>query len=74
MDLCGAGRPGLAEDQPQVRRRRRARIAGGPPPLPGVPPIGERARYDWITTIGSAVFAIPPGCGPGGWIGEQVLG
>jgi dye decolorizing peroxidase len=29
---------------------------------------------DWTTPIGSAVFAIPPGCGPGGWIGEQVLG
>ncbi|MDW5322314.1 Dyp-type peroxidase [Plantactinospora sp. KLBMP9567] len=29
---------------------------------------------DWITPIGSAVFAIPPGCEPGGWIGEQVLG
>ncbi|AVT34524.1 peroxidase [Plantactinospora sp. BC1] len=29
---------------------------------------------DWITPIGSAVFAIPPGCQPGGWIGEQVLG
>ncbi|WP_203861759.1 Dyp-type peroxidase [Plantactinospora mayteni] len=29
---------------------------------------------EWITPIGSAVFAIPPGCEPGGWIGEQVLG
>lgn len=29
---------------------------------------------EWITPIGSAVFAIPPGCPPGGWIGEQVLG
>ena len=28
---------------------------------------------DWTTPIGSAVFAIPPGCTPGGWIGEQVL-
>jgi dye decolorizing peroxidase len=28
----------------------------------------------WITPIGSAVFAIPPGCQPGGWIGEEVLG
>jgi dye decolorizing peroxidase len=27
----------------------------------------------WITPIGSAVFAIPPGCAEGGWIGEQVL-
>ena len=29
---------------------------------------------EWITPIGSAVFAIPPGCAPGGWVGEQVLG
>lgn len=29
---------------------------------------------DWVTPIGSAVFAIPPGCGPGGWIGETLLG
>ncbi len=29
---------------------------------------------EWTTPIGSAVFAIPPGCRPGGWIGEQVLG
>ncbi|MBQ1015388.1 Dyp-type peroxidase, partial [Micromonospora sp. M51] len=29
---------------------------------------------EWTTPIGSAVFAIPPGCPPGGWIGEQVLG
>ncbi|MFI7542050.1 Dyp-type peroxidase [Actinoplanes sp. NPDC049599] len=28
---------------------------------------------EWITPIGSAVFAVPPGCGPGGWIGEQLL-
>ncbi|WP_433261298.1 Dyp-type peroxidase [Micromonospora vinacea] len=28
---------------------------------------------EWTTPIGSAVFAIPPGCEPGGWIGEQVL-
>ncbi|MFI1994814.1 Dyp-type peroxidase [Actinoplanes sp. NPDC020271] len=27
----------------------------------------------WITPIGSAVFAVPPGCAPGGWIGEQSL-
>ncbi|MFG1922568.1 Dyp-type peroxidase [Cryptosporangium sp. NPDC048952] len=27
----------------------------------------------WITPIGSAVFAIPPGCGEGGWIGDQLL-
>jgi dye decolorizing peroxidase len=28
---------------------------------------------EWITPIGSAVFAVPPGCAEGGWIGEQVL-
>jgi dye decolorizing peroxidase len=28
---------------------------------------------DWVTPIGSAVFAVPPGCGPGGWIGEGLL-
>jgi dye decolorizing peroxidase len=28
----------------------------------------------WITPIGSAVFAVPPGCTPDSWIGEQVLG
>ena len=29
---------------------------------------------EWITPIGSAVFAVPPGCAADGWIGEQVLG
>jgi dye decolorizing peroxidase len=29
---------------------------------------------DWITPIGSAVFAVPPGCAPGGWIGQTLLG
>jgi dye decolorizing peroxidase len=29
---------------------------------------------EWITPIGSAVFAVPPGCAPDGWIGEQLLG
>lgn len=28
---------------------------------------------DWITPIGSAVFAIPPGCAEGGWVGETLL-
>ncbi|MBM2614254.1 Dyp-type peroxidase [Actinoplanes sp. LDG1-06] len=28
---------------------------------------------EWITPIGSAVFAVPPGCDEDGWIGEQVL-
>ncbi|HEX2313050.1 MAG TPA: peroxidase, partial [Thermomonospora sp.] len=28
----------------------------------------------WTTPIGSAVFAIPPGCAEGGWIGETLLG
>lgn len=29
---------------------------------------------EWTTPIGSAVFAIPPGCPEGGWIGQQLLG
>ncbi|GGM24700.1 MULTISPECIES: Dyp-type peroxidase [Micromonospora] len=29
---------------------------------------------EWTTPIGSAVFAVPPGCPAGGWIGEQLLG
>ncbi|MEU6724009.1 Dyp-type peroxidase [Nonomuraea wenchangensis] len=29
---------------------------------------------EWTTPIGSAVFAIPPGCGPDGWIGQTLLG
>ncbi|MET7402401.1 Dyp-type peroxidase, partial [Dactylosporangium sp. NPDC005572] len=29
---------------------------------------------EWITPIGSAVFAVPPGCEPGGWIGQGLLG
>ncbi|WP_084079408.1 Dyp-type peroxidase [Demequina sp. NBRC 110057] len=28
----------------------------------------------WTTPIGSAVFAIPPGCEPGGYVGETLLG
>ena len=28
---------------------------------------------EWTTPIGSSVFAVPPGCAPGGWIGERVL-
>ncbi|TVT30562.1 Dyp-type peroxidase, partial [Amycolatopsis rhizosphaerae] len=28
----------------------------------------------WTTPIGSAVFAIPPGCQEGGWIGQGLLG
>ncbi|WP_295777766.1 Dyp-type peroxidase [uncultured Microbacterium sp.] len=28
---------------------------------------------EWTTPIGSAVFAIPPGCQPGGYIGETLL-
>ncbi|MFW0774944.1 Dyp-type peroxidase [Paenarthrobacter nitroguajacolicus] len=27
----------------------------------------------WTTPVGSAVFAVPPGCGPGGFIGEQLF-
>nr|BFE57941.1 Dyp-type peroxidase [Dactylosporangium thailandense] len=29
---------------------------------------------EWITPIGSAVFAIPPGCEEGDWIGQTLLG
>ncbi|MDM4719524.1 Dyp-type peroxidase [Micromonospora sp. WMMA1363] len=29
---------------------------------------------EWTTPIGSAVFAIPPGCPDQGWIGQQLLG
>ena len=29
---------------------------------------------EWTVPIGSAVFAIPPGCQPGGYIGETLLG
>ncbi|MCG5213014.1 Dyp-type peroxidase [Streptosporangium sp. KLBMP 9127] len=28
---------------------------------------------EWTTPVGSAVFAIPPGCAPDGWIGETLL-
>ncbi|TCB99623.1 Dyp-type peroxidase [Micromonospora zingiberis] len=28
---------------------------------------------EWTTPIGSAVFAIPPGCPEGGWVGQQLL-
>lgn len=28
---------------------------------------------NWVTPIGSAEFLIPPGCEPGGWIGETLL-
>lgn len=28
----------------------------------------------WTTPIGSAVFAIPPGCAPGGFVGDTLLG
>ena len=28
---------------------------------------------EWITPIGSAVFAIPPGCAQDGWVGDQLL-
>jgi dye decolorizing peroxidase len=28
----------------------------------------------WTTPVGSAVFAIPPGCRPGEFLGEALLG
>lgn len=37
--------------------------------------LAERDLFnEWITPIGSAVFAVPPGCAPDGWVGEQLLG
>ncbi|TCO51501.1 dye decolorizing peroxidase [Kribbella antiqua] len=32
------------------------------------------ALNEWTTTIGSAVFALPPGFQAGGWLGEKLLG
>ncbi|MGW7685927.1 Dyp-type peroxidase [Kribbella sp. NPDC054772] len=32
------------------------------------------ALNEWTTTIGSAVFALPPGFQPGGWLGQKLLG
>jgi deferrochelatase/peroxidase EfeB len=29
---------------------------------------------EWVVPVGSAVFAIPPGCGPDGFIGETLFG
>lgn len=42
-------------------------------------PVQERLAHadllnTWTTPIGSAVFAIPPGCGPGGFVGEGLFG
>ncbi|WP_090763131.1 hypothetical protein [Nonomuraea maritima] len=28
---------------------------------------------EWTTPVGSAVFAVPPGCRQDGWIGESLL-
>ncbi|CAO5238621.1 hypothetical protein FAGKG844_250040 [Frankia sp. AgKG'84/4] len=28
---------------------------------------------EWITPVGSAVFALPPGCARGGFVGETLL-
>jgi dye decolorizing peroxidase len=28
---------------------------------------------EWVTPVGSAVFAVPPGCAEGGWIGSALL-
>jgi dye decolorizing peroxidase len=32
------------------------------------------ALNEWTTTIGSAVFALPPGFQPGSWLGQKLLG
>ncbi|GAA2722827.1 Dyp-type peroxidase [Actinocorallia aurantiaca] len=34
---------------------------------------GSDLLNEWITTTGSAVFALPPGCTETGWIGEPLL-
>ena len=44
------------------------------PPDPAPPRRTADLFNEWTTPIGSAVFAIPPGCAPDGWIGEQLLG
>ena len=31
------------------------------------------AMNAWTVPIGSAVFALPPGCAPGGYVGEGLL-
>ena len=30
-------------------------------------------RDEWTTPIGSGVFAVPPGCSEGGYVGETLL-
>lgn len=47
-------------------------------PLRQFVPIQERLDEldllnEWVTTVGSAVFALPPGCGEGGYVGETLL-
>ena len=42
-------------------------------------PLVERlAQLDlmnlWTTPVSSAVFAVPPGCSPGGFVGETLFG
>jgi dye decolorizing peroxidase len=27
----------------------------------------------WVSTIGSAVYTVPPGCAPGGYVGDRLL-
>jgi dye decolorizing peroxidase len=37
--------------------------------------IAEADRLNrWVRTIGSAVYTVPPGCAPGGFIGDRLLG
>lgn len=48
-------------------------------PLAQFVPIQQRLSdldllNEWTTPIGSAVFAIPPGCEPGGFVGETLVG
>jgi dye decolorizing peroxidase len=36
--------------------------------------IAESDRLNrWVTTIGSAVYTVPPGCEPGGYVGDRLL-
>jgi deferrochelatase/peroxidase EfeB len=32
------------------------------------------ALNEYIKHLGSAVFAVPPGIAPGGWVGETLFG
>ncbi|SNQ49443.1 hypothetical protein FRACA_3300004 [Frankia canadensis] len=48
------------------------RTLGNGAPLTGLAELD--LLNEWVTPIGSAVFAIPPGCAAGGFVGETLLG